>query len=234
MCVSAAACVSHRRASTEVQRAVSLLPHTGQRVQLQWDVRLRSHLTSAEWFLYKLSSSVLPSGGLTTVVGLQLLLHLGRPQFTPRRHPCVRIHTHTHTHMRAADTHEQSSLTPHWENGEQVDPITFPPLIWFIYCLHEWQNATHWSTIKRSSSCTWEDLTRRSCAAKRKHPIRSLSSSIFRQFLWPQVWSSAVKPCKGEFVPVQIKSCLLTLPRGGSNQDVETSQRWSNASGKEI
>lgn len=113
MCVSAAACVSHRRASTEVQRAVSLLPHTGQRVQLQRDVRLRSHLTSAEWFLYKLSSSVLPSGGLTTVVGLQLLLHLGRPQFTPRRHPCVRIHTHTHTHTRAVDTHEQSSLTPH-------------------------------------------------------------------------------------------------------------------------
>lgn len=79
------------------QRAVSLLPHTGHRVQLQRDVRLRSHLTSAEWFLYKLSSSVLPSGGLTTVVGLQLLLHLGKLQFTPRRHPWVRVHTHTHT-----------------------------------------------------------------------------------------------------------------------------------------
>lgn len=121
MCVSAAACVSHRCASTEVQRAVSLLPHTGQRVKLQRDVRLRSHLTSAEWFLYKLSSSALPSGGLTTVVGLQLFLHLGKPQFTPRRHPCVRIHTRTHTNARTMFS--DSPLRKWRTSGSHYPPI---------------------------------------------------------------------------------------------------------------
>lgn len=42
MCASAAACVSHGHASMEVQRPVSLLPHTGQRVKL----RLRPPSTS--------------------------------------------------------------------------------------------------------------------------------------------------------------------------------------------
>lgn len=109
---------SHRHAIVEVQRAVSLLPHTGQRMQLQSDSHPSSHLTHVEWILHKPTSSVLPSGGPITVVGLQLLLHLRTPHLNTQRGTHACIHSHTHTHMH---TNTGIPQTPCWESGEWVD-----------------------------------------------------------------------------------------------------------------
>lgn len=88
-CVCKLSCVSvlrqcqHMPCIMKEWRAVSLLPHTGQRMQLQAGCSFTSSTTSKTWSKSCTSSSPVsfprPSGKLITVLGLQLCLHLCVP-----------------------------------------------------------------------------------------------------------------------------------------------------------